>query len=79
MIRDSRRADNVRAWVFDRDRRAPDAQPVAEAIVRAATDQSWRLRYPVRGGAVLTLRAILPDAAWRAMMGAGMTRRPRSS
>jgi hypothetical protein len=47
-------------------------------VFKAATDSSDRLRYPVRGRIALALYAVLPDAVWRAMMGAGMTRRPRS-
>jgi short-subunit dehydrogenase len=70
-------AGNSRAWVLDRDRRAPNAEPVAETVFLAATDSSDRLRYPVRGGVALALHALLPDAAWRAMMAAGMNRRPK--
>jgi len=72
-------ADNMWAWVADRDRRAPTAEPVAEMIYGAATDASSRLRYPVRGGIALALHAIVPDVMWRSMMAAGMTRRPPSA
>jgi NAD(P)-dependent dehydrogenase (short-subunit alcohol dehydrogenase family) len=48
------------------------AQPeiVARTIYRAATDSSWRLRYPVGSDAksMLPLRRLLPDAAWQAMI-----------
>jgi NAD(P)-dependent dehydrogenase (short-subunit alcohol dehydrogenase family) len=57
--------------------RAKDPSIVAEAIFDAANDTSHRLRYPV-GGAVLAMRALLPDAVWRWIMGLGMNRRPRS-
>jgi NAD(P)-dependent dehydrogenase (short-subunit alcohol dehydrogenase family) len=67
---------NVKAWVAHADARAGDASPVAEAIFRAATDQSDRLRYPVHGALMLALHALLPDAAWRTLVGAGMNRAP---
>jgi NAD(P)-dependent dehydrogenase (short-subunit alcohol dehydrogenase family) len=43
---------------------------VARAIYRAATDGSWRLRYPVGSDArsMLALRRLLPDGAWQAMI-----------
>jgi NAD(P)-dependent dehydrogenase (short-subunit alcohol dehydrogenase family) len=69
-------AGNMWAWVLERDRRAPTAEPVAEMIYAAATDPSSRLRYPVRGGVALALHAIVPDAVWRSMMTAGMMRKP---
>jgi hypothetical protein len=47
-------------------------------IYTAATDASDRLRYPVRGGLMLAVHALLPDAVWRAMVGAGMNRLPRA-
>jgi short-subunit dehydrogenase len=72
-------AGNMRAWVEHGDRRAPSAEPVAEAIYRAATDGSTRLRYPVKGRLTLVLHAVLPSAMWRAMMGAGLTRRPKAA
>jgi hypothetical protein len=64
-------------WVDAEDRKAPGPEPVARAILRAAEDRSGRLRYPVRGRLALLLVALLPDALWRALMAAGMTRRPR--
>lgn len=71
-------AGNMRAWVEHRDRRAPSAEPVAEAIYRAATDTSSRLRYPVKGRMLLTLHALLPNMMWRGMMGAALNRRPKT-
>jgi NAD(P)-dependent dehydrogenase (short-subunit alcohol dehydrogenase family) len=69
---------NMTAWVADFDARAPEASPVAEMIFKAATDSSDRLRYPVRGGLMLAIHALLPDAVWRAMLGAGMNRLPKA-
>lgn len=40
----------------------PDGLVVARVIYDAATDGSWKLRYPVNSRAVLTLRRLLPDA-----------------
>jgi short-subunit dehydrogenase len=70
---------NMRAWVERADRHAPAADPVAQAIYRAATDGSARLRYPVNGRMMLTMHALLPGAMWRAMMSAGLTRRPKTA
>lgn len=69
--------DNYMAWVRQEDQHAPDPRPVAEAVYRAATDGSARLRYTVNGGLILALGRLLPDAVWRSLLGAGMTRRPR--
>ena len=43
---------------------------VAKAIYRAATDGSWKLRYPVGADArsMLSMRRLLPDAAYQAMI-----------
>jgi hypothetical protein len=68
---------NLMAWVSHSDQNAPSPEPVAETIFKAATDPSERLRYPVKGRLFLVLRAILPDAIWRSMLGAGMNRRPK--
>jgi NAD(P)-dependent dehydrogenase (short-subunit alcohol dehydrogenase family) len=68
---------NMRAWVEYSDRRAPSAEPVAEAIFRASTDKSSRLRYPVRGRMMLAMNALMPEALWRSMMGLGLTRPPK--
>ena len=72
-------AGNMRAWVAHGSTKAPDAGPVAETIFKAATDASDRLRYPVRGGLIRAIHAVLPDAIWRALAGAGMNRRPKAS
>jgi short-subunit dehydrogenase len=72
-------AGNMRAWVEHSDRRAPSAEPVAEAIYRAATDKSSRLRYPVKARVLLAMHALLPTVVWRAIVGAGLTRRPREA
>jgi short-subunit dehydrogenase len=70
-------AENMRAWISHADRQAPAPDPIAEMIYRAATDGSKRLRYPVRGQMALALHALMPERVWRAMMGAGMNRRPK--
>ena len=41
---------------------APDGRIVAEAIYYAATDDSWKMRYPVNSQAILAARRLLPDA-----------------
>jgi NAD(P)-dependent dehydrogenase (short-subunit alcohol dehydrogenase family) len=69
--------DNWMAWVEHADAEAPDAEPVAAAVFRAATDRSARLRYPVQSGFFLALHALVPDRMWRSMVGAAMHRRPR--
>ena len=70
----ARQLANYMEWVQEEDRRAPDAAPVAEAILSAAEDTSGRLRYPVKGRLVLTLARWIPDALWRSLLGQGMTR-----
>jgi NADP-dependent 3-hydroxy acid dehydrogenase YdfG len=40
----------------------PDGSVVAEVIYTAATDGSWKMRYPVNSRAILTLRRLLPDS-----------------
>ena len=65
---------NYMDWVMEEDRRAPDAGPVAEAILAAAEDTSSRLRYPVKGRLTLFLSRWVPDAMWRSLLGQGMTR-----
>jgi NAD(P)-dependent dehydrogenase (short-subunit alcohol dehydrogenase family) len=72
-------AGNMRAWVEYTDRRAPSAEPVAEAIYQAASDRSARLRYPVKGRLMLAMHALLPSVMWRGMMGAALTRRPKTA
>lgn len=41
---------------------APNGSIVAETIYMAASDDSWRMRYPVNSRAVLTARRLLPDS-----------------
>jgi len=41
---------------------APDGRIVAEAIYDAATDDSWKMRYPVNSQAILVARRLLPDS-----------------
>jgi NAD(P)-dependent dehydrogenase (short-subunit alcohol dehydrogenase family) len=67
---------NMMAMMAYGDERAPTPEPVADAIFKAATDASGRLRYPVKGGLVRLVHALLPDALWRAMLSAGRNRRP---
>ena len=71
-------ASNMKAWVIHSDHTAPSAEPVARAIFTAATDRSDRLRYPVKSRLMLAAHALLPDAAWRSVIAAGMTRRPKA-
>ena len=70
---------NYMEWVYQEDSKAPPADPVAKAILRAAKDSSARLRYPVNGAFILALTSLLPDAIWRSLNEAGMTRRPKNS
>ncbi len=70
---------NYMEWVLAEDAKAPPPDAVAATILRAAEDTSPRLRYPVRGALILALTRFLPDAFWRPLLGAGMTRRPKPS
>ena len=72
-------ADNMRLWMVDMDRKAPDPAPIIDAIYRAATDGSNRLRYPVRGRIALALHAVMPRSWWNAMMAGGLNRRPKAA
>lgn len=58
--------DNFVARAFPNLQRAgetaPDGRIVAEAIYDAATDDSWKMRYPVNSRAILTARRLLPDS-----------------
>ena len=47
---------------------APDGRIVAEAIYDAATDDSWKMRYPVNSRAILTARRLLPDSLFLPMV-----------
>jgi NAD(P)-dependent dehydrogenase (short-subunit alcohol dehydrogenase family) len=71
--------DNYMEWVREEDRKAQGPEAVAEAILRAAEDPSPRLRYPVKGALMIALAGLLPDAMWRSLLGAGMTRRPNAA
>jgi NAD(P)-dependent dehydrogenase (short-subunit alcohol dehydrogenase family) len=47
----------------------PGPEHAANAIFRAATDPSHRLRYRVKPGFWFHLHRLLPDAAWRSVIG----------
>lgn len=49
--------------------KAPGPELVARAMWQAATDNSWRLRYPVNALDVLWLRRLLPENLFRAAVG----------
>lgn len=49
-------------------------EKVAEVIYRAATDGSWKLRYPVNARGILWLRRGLPDAAFNKVVRAAVLR-----
>lgn len=68
---------NWKAQVAQSEDHAPGCEGVARVIFKAATDQSWRLRYPVQAGLLLALHAALPDALWASMLNAGMNRPER--
>jgi hypothetical protein len=65
-------------WVRLEDEKAATAEPVAAAILRATEDRSDKLRYPVKGSLILALTHSLPDALWRSLMAAGLTRKPKA-
>jgi NAD(P)-dependent dehydrogenase (short-subunit alcohol dehydrogenase family) len=69
---------NMLAWVQQSMLAAGNPEVVAQTIFRAACDTSDRLRYRAGGTAMTALWAVLPDAIWRRMLGAGMYRKPRS-
>lgn len=69
--------ENFMQWVRLEDSKAPTAEPVAKAILRAAEDRSDKLRHPVKGCVIFALTRILPDAVWRKLMAAGLTRKPK--
>jgi NAD(P)-dependent dehydrogenase (short-subunit alcohol dehydrogenase family) len=68
---------NMKGWVAYGEAKAPEADPVAEMIFKAATDGSDRLRYAVNGTLIRAIHTLLPDAIWRALAGAGMSRQPK--
>jgi NAD(P)-dependent dehydrogenase (short-subunit alcohol dehydrogenase family) len=47
---------------------APGPRVVARVIFRAATDNSWKLRYSANGATLLALRRLLPESWFRAIM-----------
>jgi NAD(P)-dependent dehydrogenase (short-subunit alcohol dehydrogenase family) len=69
---------NWMAWVAQSDDKAAPCEGVARVILRAANDQSWRLRYPAKPGASLFFYAILPDALFSAMLSPGLHHPPRA-
>jgi len=48
---------------------APGPEVVAATIWRAATDNSWKLRYPVNSADVLWFRKLAPEGFFRAFIG----------
>jgi len=63
-------------WVRREEEKAPEPGPVVDAILRAANDQSHKLRYPVGGGLLLFTHRLLPDGFWRGLNAMGMTKEP---
>lgn len=61
------------------DATLPGPERVAHVVLRAATDRSGRLRYPAAPGPYLLMRALLPDAAWRAMISSVLERQAARS
>lgn len=59
------RADKVIEFMKRAGSTAPDGEMVAEAIYRAVTDGSKRLRYGVNTKGVFALRRLLPDSVFR--------------
>ena len=47
---------------------APGPEIVAKAIYKAATDGSWRLRYPVNAAPILLARRLLPTRWFMAII-----------
>jgi NAD(P)-dependent dehydrogenase (short-subunit alcohol dehydrogenase family) len=65
--------DYVQRTLPQMDRAGQDGSPpevTAQAIYQAATDGSWKLRYPAGGnaGLLLTMRKLLPDAWFTALI-----------
>lgn len=67
---------NYMAWVRRSHDEAPTPEPVSEAVLRAATDGSERLRYVIRGRWLVALSRLVPDRLWRPLIAAGMSRPP---
>ena len=49
--------------------KAPGPQIVSRTLWQAATDNSWKMRYPVNSSDVLWLRKLLPEGLFRAFVG----------
>lgn len=52
-----------------RGNKLPGPEGVARTILKAATDRSGKLRYPVHHLPYLPMRQILPDFLWRPLLG----------
>lgn len=48
---------------------APGPEAVAQTLWKAATDASWKLRYPVNSADLLWLRRLVPETLFRALVG----------
>jgi NAD(P)-dependent dehydrogenase (short-subunit alcohol dehydrogenase family) len=68
---------NYMKWVEKEDATAAEASPVAEAIYKAATDGSDKLRYIVGGGMLLAMMKLLPASIFRELNMQGLTRAPK--
>jgi len=66
--------ENFMGYVRKEDSEARGPAEAAQAIFRAANDASPKLRFPVGGKLILALTTLLPDAVWRSLNAAGMTR-----
>ena len=65
---------NCRARLAQADDHAPSCERVVRVILRAANDQSWRLRYLVKAGPLPVLHALLPDALFSALLSSALNR-----
>ncbi|MEO1237721.1 MAG: SDR family oxidoreductase [Planctomycetota bacterium] len=61
--------ERYRAFLEKVGARLPGPEPVARVIERAAASRSGRLRYAGKPGPYLLLHRVLPDAAWRGLLG----------
>jgi short-subunit dehydrogenase len=53
---------------------APDGEIVANVIYRAVNDGTWKMRYPANSRMILTLRKLLPDALFFAIVRSAVLR-----
>lgn len=60
--------ERVQAFMAKIDDRLPAPDRVAQAIYRAATDRSSKLRYSPHAKILLWLHALLPDRLWRSLV-----------